>query len=282
MNNKNLLKSISLRDMDFSNFFYECSAFKEPILITDIFEHFYEMKKWSNDYLVSRVGSKNINVNTSDNGFFTLNPETGEPYFSSTNITIKEYINFIQQNNMESKMYAQQISILKELTELKDDLKILDYIPDKYIEFVNLWMGPGGNTTALHFDGANNFFVQLWGKKKFWLYSPKYFYSLYPNSWISKAPHVSQVNPENIDGVNYPRALEIEKTEVIVSRGNMLFLPAYWWHQVYSINNNISVNIWYKPQLRQKLVFAYFHSCLNSLFNNIENMLTKVKRLFYT
>ncbi len=275
------IKSIKLRDINFSNFFNEFTNFKEPVLITDIFEYFDDLKKWDNNYLINKVGQKNINVNVSDDGFFTLNPGTGKPYFSSTNISIKEYINSAQQKNMKRKMYAQQISILQELPELKNDLKIVDYIPKRYLEFVNLWLGPGGNTTALHFDGANNFFIQLLGEKKFWLYSPKYFYSLYPNSCMSRAPHVSQVDPGNIDEVNYPRALDIEKTEIIISRGNILFLPAYWWHQVYSINTNISVNIWYKPNLRQKMVFAYFHACLNSLVTNLENKLVGIKKLFY-
>jgi lysine-specific demethylase 8 len=275
------IKRVKLRDIDVSNFYNEFVNLKEPVLITDIFEHFHDLEKWNYDYLSEMVGKKRINVNVSDNGNFTLDPKTGKPYFSSTNISIKEYINFAKQKNIKRKMYAQQISVLKELPELKEDLKIIDYIPDKYLEFVNLWFGPGGNTTALHFDGANNFFIQLFGEKKIWLYSPKYFYSLYPNSFTSRAPHISQVDPGNIDEINYPRALDIEKTEIIISRGNILFLPAYWWHQVYSINSNISVNIWFKPNLMQKLVFAYFHVWLSSLITNLEDKLLGIKKLFY-
>ncbi|WP_089129852.1 cupin-like domain-containing protein [Tolypothrix sp. NIES-4075] len=40
----------------------------------------------------------------------------------------------------------------------------------------------------------------------------------------------------------------------------MLFIPVFWWHQVYSLENsnnklNISVNFWYKPPNSQFFTF---------------------------
>ena len=274
------IKKIKLQDIDVNSFYKNFLSEKEPILITDIFESFPTLENWNTDYLVDKVGNKIIKVNISDDGVFNLNPETGKPYLPPVIMSIKEYIKAISQKNLKEKMYGQQISILKELPELIDELKIIDYIPDKYIEFVNIWFGLGGNTTALHFDGANNFFMQLLGEKKMWLYSPACFYSLYPNSWKSKAPHVSQVDPAKLDYIKYPNALKAKEIEITISRGNILFLPAYWWHQVYSINTSISVNIWCKPSLRQKFALAYFHSCLNSLSTIFEDKLLGIKRLF--
>jgi len=43
-----------------------------------------------------------------------------------------------------------------------------------------LWVGMEGVVTPCHFDEAFNFFAQIYGKKKFILFSPEHFPNLYP------------------------------------------------------------------------------------------------------
>ena len=275
-----LIKKIKLHDIDVNSFYKNFLSEQGPILITDIFEQFPSLENWNHQYLVDKVGNKTIEVKISEDGIFTLNPETGKPYFAPTTMSIREYIKAIGQKNQKQKAYGMQIPILTELPELKDELKIIDYIPDKYVEFVNIWFGPGGNTTALHFDHYNNFFMQLFGEKKMWLYSPACFYDLYPNSWRSRASHVSPVDVANPDYIKYPNALRAKGIELTILPGNILFLPAYWWHQVYGINPNISINIFCQASLRQKFALAHFHSCFNSMFTMFEDKLLSIKRFF--
>ena len=279
MNNE-LVKKIKLKDIDVDSFYTSFLREREPVLITNIFEQFPELANWDTDYLIEKVGDKNIKVNVSNNGVFALNPETGVHDIRPVDMSVKEYINAIVKKSSKGKVYAQQISILTTLPELKEELKFMDYIPNNSIHSANIWFGPGGNTSLLHFDGANNFFIQLLGDKKISLYSPKYFYSLYPSSWMSKACYLSQVNPANPDYTKYPNILKVPKIELTVPRGNILFLPAYWWHQVYSINTSISVNIWCKPGFRQKLVPAHLHSSLNGLLTIIRDQFSETKKLF--
>ena len=78
----------------------------------------------------------------------------------------------------------------------------------------------------------------------------------------------------------YPNILKAKKIEITVPRGNILFLPAYWWHQVYSINTSISVNIWSEPSFKQKLVVAHFHSFLNSIFTTVKSKVLGAGKFF--
>lgn len=265
MNNSKIRK-IKLNDINAKEFYKDFMSEQGPTLITDIFEQFPSLETWDVGYLASKLGNKTIKVNFSDDGVYNFNEKTGKPNFISKNINFSSYAKTLNKKNPEEKMYAQKISILRELPELKDELKIINYIPNKYIHSANLWLGSGGNTSPLHFDYYNNFFIQLFGKKKFWLYSPADFYCLYPNSWNSMAPHLSKVDPSNLDIIKYPNASKAKHLTVTISPGTILFLPSYWWHQVYSINTSISVNVWCEPSFKQKMVMAHLHSCLASLF----------------
>jgi hypothetical protein len=264
------IKKIRFSDISIKNFYKDFLSEQSPVLITDIFEQFPSLEKWDISYLSSKLGNKKIKVNFANDGVYNFNEKTGKPNFGSRNINFNSYAKMLSKKNFEEKIYAQKISILRELPELKDELKILDYIPDKLIYSYNLWLGSGGNTTPLHFDYFNNFFIQLWGEKKFWLYSPADFYRLYPYSWYSMTPHLSKIDPSNLDVVKFPNALKAKQSAITISRGTILFLPSYWWHQVYSISTSISVNIWCEPSFKQKMVMAHFHSYLASFFAKLK------------
>jgi len=274
--NSLIVKEIKLKDIEISNFYKNFLREQSPVLITDIYEKFPELKNWDMEYLAKKVGDKLIKVNTSNSGVFALNPKTGKQDATPLHMRVKDYINTINTESTEGKMYAQQISILNTLPELGKELKIMKYIPNHHLKSVNIWFGSGGNTSLLHYDPANNFFLQLLGEKKMWLCSPKYFSSLYPNSWRSDGCYLSKVNPYNHDNTMYPEISEVEKIELLIPHGSILFLPAYWWHQVYSISNSISVNIWFKASFRQKLVPAHLHYSLNRAWNFARNLLADV------
>jgi len=265
MNNAEI-KKIKLVDINDKNFYKKFLSEQKPILITNIFEHFYLLEKWNLEYLSSKLNNKTIKVNFSKDGIYNFSEKTGKHGFISKDIGFDSFIEALSQKKSKEKIYAQKISILRDLPELKEELKIIDYIPNEYLHSANLWVGSGGNTSPLHFDYFNNFFIQLFGHKTFWLYSPEDFSSLYPNSWSSMAPHLSKIDPSNLDGVKYPNSLKARQIKINVYPGSILFLPSYWWHQVYSVNTSISVNIWCEPSFRQKIVFAHFHSCLSTVY----------------
>jgi hypothetical protein len=274
---ENRVEEIEFKELNIAGFYKEFLVKNKPILITKIFEQIPSLSSCSIEFLIEKLGNKTVKVNTSDTGIFDLDPQTGKSPSEPIYISFKEYIDKLlhESNGNNRKLYMQQISINNSFPELKDKIIFDQYLPSDVIKVVNLWVGSGGNTSPLHYDPLNNFFMQLFGNKKFLLYDPMQFSNLYPNSCLSKTPHISKIDAVNVDIIKHPKALKAKPIEVIISSGNILFIPAYWWHYVYSIDINISVNMWCKTSLRQKFVPGYFHDKFNSLYNILRWSLPK-------
>lgn len=259
----------TLKKVDFRKLYFLKG---KPVIITGLFDNIPSLSSWSPNSLIERLSNKPVKVNTSRDGVFTLDPKKGG--FASPPITIgfEDYIDKINRNDMSEKLYMQQVSILKDLPELKNYLEFPKYVDLKTIEEINLWVGPGGNTSPLHYDQAHNFFIQLYGVKSFWLAHPNEFYNLYPNSFLSKAQHMSKVNLNTPDINRYPKVLKAKFMRINLQAGEMLFLPSYWWHQVYSVNTTVSINIWSSILWYQRFLPGALHNMLNNIYYFIRDL----------
>lgn len=273
-NNKIFIEKINMDNLSLLEFRQLYFSNSLPVIITNIFNYIPSLSKWTPNYLIAKLKNKIIRVNTSIDGVFSINPKTGKFTSPPIEIGFRDYINRIYDQKTVEKLYMQQVSIIKALPELKDYFEIPKYIDSKKIQEINLWVGPGGNTSPLHYDLSNNFFIQLYGSKKFLLYSPAEFYNLYPNSCFSQTPHISKILIDSNTN-NYPKLQKVKPIEIIISPGEMLFLPAYWWHQVYSIDTTISVNIWCTPLLKQHFVVGVFHTLLHHSYYLLKSLISK-------
>jgi len=118
--------------------------------------------------------------------------------------------------------------------------------------YLNLWVGPGGHTSSLHYDPMDGILMQLHGCKKVLLFPPSQTYNLYPIPVYKQLRHglklravYSQVYPENPDFEAFPKFQEAAKQvrEVILEPGDVLFLPAGWWHEVISLGEDMVCSI---------------------------------------
>lgn len=117
---------------------------------------------------------------------------------------------------------------------------------------LNLWWGPGGHTEPLHYDSGDGTLVQLHGVKKAVLFPPAQTKNLYPFPIRRKgiAPWISQVYIDAPDFNAYPRMREAleHRIEVTLTPGEVLFIPANWWHEVSALSDDYicSVNRFWK------------------------------------
>jgi len=105
------------------------------------------------------------------------------------------------------------------------------------------WLGPGGTVTPLHCDYDDNLFAQVWGRKRIWLAPPHHGEFLYPreaNALLFGSPF----DPDAPDDERYPLARQAALVEVVVEAGDMLYVPAGWYHQVRSLDFSLSANRW--------------------------------------
>jgi hypothetical protein len=62
---------------------------------------------------------------------------------------------------------------------------------------------------------------------------------------MSQQSEFSQIQASNIDYVKYPKAKQAKVKIVKLEEGEVLYLPAYWWHEVVNgLENSISINLW--------------------------------------
>jgi ribosomal protein L16 Arg81 hydroxylase len=117
---------------------------------------------------------------------------------------------------------------------------------------INLWLGPSGHTEPLHFDLAHGTLMQLHGAKRIVLFSPSQTANLYPFTFSAALPsHFSQVDTERPDLTAFPRYADAlaRRVEVELTVGEVLFIPATWWHEVSTLGTDYvcSVNRWWYP-----------------------------------
>ena len=105
------------------------------------------------------------------------------------------------------------------------------------------WLGPAATVTPLHCDYDDNIFAQIWGTKRIFLSPPHHDEFLYPNE-ANAILFGSPVNPEAPDFEKFPLARQAQLIECIVNPGDMLYVPAGWYHYVRSLTFSLSSNRW--------------------------------------
>lgn len=105
------------------------------------------------------------------------------------------------------------------------------------------WLGPAGTVTPLHCDYDDNIFAQIWGSKRIFLAPPHHDQYLYPKE-ANGILFGSPFDPEAPDFEKFPLAREATMIECIVNPGDLLYVPAGWYHQVRSLTFSLSSNRW--------------------------------------
>lgn len=146
----------------------------------------------------------------------------------------------------------------------------------------NMWMGSAGSDTWLHKDSNDNFILQILGKKKFTVFPPRdadYLYlgaesdyvgsdkrkSLYRRSSIPGRRKGSGDNDEadgdgkdgcgigrhGVDLSKFPLYTHTHPLCFDLQPGDILFLPAGWFHYVWNEEPSFSMNVWRygKPEI---------------------------------
>jgi ribosomal protein L16 Arg81 hydroxylase len=143
--------------------------------------------------------------------------------------------------------------------ELQKDVPT-NFLPDRWKPaMVNTWMGSAGSIAPLHHDPFDNFFIQVYGRKRFLLFPPADHRNLYVYPKTHARNRQSQVDlrAEIPDLPNNPFAHALNATglEILLNPGDVMYLPPFWFHQVESVDDTISLNTWYNSPLVVRFTF---------------------------
>jgi len=100
--------------------------------------------------------------------------------------------------------------------------------------------------------------VVINGAKKFELFPPTDWTNIYLNSFLHPNATKGQVDIKNPDFNIFPNFQNATKHTVIVRKGETLYIPPLWFHQVTSMERmTISISIWsdcYETSLIDKCI----------------------------
>jgi hypothetical protein len=205
-------------------------------------EHRYKVFEWSAEYFKGVLGDKPVPVIETDTGFLSYERD----------VTPMPYREFAERSFGPARQRT-TLFYFKNSTKIlpsgHDDSESIDVLGPYIAKSVmrNLWISPGGITVGLHYDHAENFNFQLRGEKTFTLYPPGV-RAYYPMPMFSQTAHISRVfrDGPNPDLEKYPRFDPKAAIDIELRAGDVLYLPAYWWHQVSSHGEeNVNLNFWW-------------------------------------
>ncbi len=226
-----------------------------PVILTNALRDWRALSAWTPAALGRRFRTRAVSVDASSDGVFRYDPVAG-PVFAAERMAFGRAVSLICDRAVTGKKYyLKQTSIPDVLPELQPDFATPRYVGTNGV-VPHLWFGAAQTVTPLHYDWANNLFAQVHGRKRVTLFAPAQASRLYPFPVSATHPHVSRVDIEGADLRRFPKFRKAVSSECVVGPGDLLFVPAFWWHHVRSLDVAISVNFWWAPRLAQYLAPA--------------------------
>lgn len=262
------LSRIHISSLSTKTFFEQYQKEGIPIIITGLLD---SEPDWNLNYLCEKLGDREFRIRFYGRERYKQDKRTWSSIGSAVegrSMSFAEYADLLRSG----EAYKQDAYLgkcpLKEtpLAELPTLKQAEAYLGLRMpATGMNLWVGPGGHTTCLHYDAVDSTLMQLHEAKKIQLFPPSQLYNLYPFPVASHLRHglkrragYSQVYPEQPDFEAFPRLKQAfeHRWEGILNRGEVLYIPAGWWHEVTSLGNEMvcSVNrFWHVYPLSRAL-----------------------------
>jgi hypothetical protein len=203
--------------------------------------------------------NESVTVSMSRGGAFR--PESGSAEIPGRPMQFADFATYVENLNRQSgeRLYLSQFPLDAKPAILGSDVATPSYFPDGYSPVIkNLWFGPAGTVSPLHFDRSHNQLHQHCGRKHVVMVDPSRHHLLKPGPKNSGSPHVSSLDLVTSDfNIDLDR-LNAPCLETILEPGEILFVPAFWWHHVMSIDLAISVNYWWRPPISACLYPNFF------------------------
>jgi len=229
----------------------------EPVIVTDAIQSWPAFSKWTFDYLkesygsdvaaatlglhsdlwkLTKLGAYIDYLDTPANELpgFWIEPKTGKPSvpkpydspFYLMGWTAFDHPEFY--HDVQPAPHCIPDWTLSLNPTLRDVLQLT--CERKYW---GVFIGPEGSLSKLHIDFGHThaYLAQIQGRKQAVLFSP------------SDSPYLydGQVDPERPDLERFPLYDQATAYECVIERGELLVIPADWWHCVRGLDKSITV-----------------------------------------
>ena len=125
---------------------------------------------------------------------------------------------------------------------MADGLGVLtDRRPDRLAS--GIWIGSSGVVTPLHHDAWTGLLFQMTGSKRVLMFPPTERPNLYFTSPFAAKDRWSMLpgRSDDADPADFPRFARTHGFEAQLDAGDVLFIPAFWSHEIEALEANISI-----------------------------------------
>lgn len=174
--------------------------------------------------------------------------------------TLRAHLRALQHHDHgpAEPMYLKEFDLLGAMPELRDDLRYGSLLPRHGVSSVQSWVGPAGARTGLHYDLPDNIAVQLVGFKRFLLVRPDVVRRLGAVSdKYDKWAVLARCGARDLAARwrEHPAADQAPAfLTVDLAPGDVLHVPAGWWHEVLNLSHGISLGGFYGGYARAAVV----------------------------
>ncbi|MCE9672493.1 cupin-like domain-containing protein [Myxococcus stipitatus] len=209
-----------------------------PVVLEGFMRDWPLMREWTPARLAERYGDVAVEVMA---GREARADHDVEPDACRQVLPFGAFLRRLEQGGPTNDLYLTARNFALEREELRGLLEHVRY-PEGLLRAtdrvgaVKLWVGPAGTLTQLHHDLGSVLFGQVHGRKRFRLIPSFQLHHVYSHLEVW-----SQVDAEHPDLARFPAYREVEVLETVVGPGDMLLIPAGWWHWVHALEVSVSV-----------------------------------------
>ena len=224
-----------------------------PVVLKNVASKWPLHEKWNPDYFASLYPKDPVILFDAAVESRKLSYTEGK---ETKTISLFEFVESMKSGSMD---YARLLPILDQHPELLNDmgvewLKSASNNRAKGSIKHQLFMGGPRTSTQMHCAIGSNLFIQIYGRKKWWIYSNKYSPLLEPIV-VRSVFFRSKENGEKPEG----KFQKAEGWTVTLEPGDILYNPPFFWHQTRSIDINIGVGFrWFSLSSILKVSPAQF------------------------
>ena len=208
---------------------------QRPVLIKNILVEQPGAQKWTMDWFKQTMGDLIVDLYDSKKTNLSRTAIT----IPDKRVRFAEYLDMIS-GNKPSDYRIFLFNIFKHNPALRQDFKCPDFFKSYLKEIGFVFFGGINSVTRMHqdIDMSNVLLTQFDGKKRVVLFDPKLSELLYKLPFNT----FSLVDIDKPDYEKFPGLKYVKGYDVILERGDSLFMPSGWWHHVVYLTGGFSVS----------------------------------------
>jgi lysine-specific demethylase 8 len=210
----------------------------QPVVFRGLAADWPAVKTWGFARLASQLPDSPVSL-------VVGNREKNSTRFMAS--TLRRYLESLENAgaSADGAPYLKEFDLLEAAPHLRKDLRHAQLLPRRSLQSLRSWIGPAGAGTGLHRDRLDNLAVQIVGRKRWRLVRPGAVERL--GAVSAKYDAWAALSSASATDLAQRGAAPDDFFSVDVGPGDVLHLPAGWWHDVSNLTPSLLFGVFYGP-----------------------------------